>query len=301
MTISCTTHTPGEDSGQAESPATRWFLRGVGEDGTWDPRCTWAANDTTTCLDFDAGVTSDYEFLALDISETSPYGLGLHSVIHGGTSCDRSDLLGSTVLSLAKRFSPGKVSFILMDLADGSAFAGFEALPHVKAVESCDPDNSGTFTDLSALIREEMGSRQELFRTHGVRDIHEYREKSRDNSGMEQLPYLVIAADGAGGETSRIDREALFEMVATAGCALGVHLILTTQSRSSIPDVIDRKLSLSISMTDGMWIARTPEGPESSEFLAYNMHAPVALLAGEEVSVKDFLIDRISRVGKNCS
>lgn len=297
MTASRTTHTPDEDSGQAESPATRWFLRGIGEDGTWDPRRTWDANDMTTSLDFDAGVTSDYEFLTLDISETSPYGLGPHSVIHGGNSRDRSDLLGSAVLSLAKRFGPSKVSFILMDLAGGSAFTGFEVLPHVKAAESCDPDNSVTFTDLSTFIREEMGSRQELFQAHGVRDIHEYREKSRDNSGMEQIPYLVIAADGAGGATSHDVREALFEMVA-AGRALGVHLILTAQSRSSIPDDIDRNLSLSISMTDGMWSARTSEGSETSKFHGYDMHT---LLAGEGVTVKDFLIDRISRVGKNHS
>ena len=86
-----------------------------------------------------------------------------------------------------------------------------------------------------------------------------------------------------------------------AGRALGVHLILTAQSRSSIPDDIDRNLSLSISMTDGMWSARTSEGSETSKFHGYDTSSPAALSAGEDVTVKDFLIDRISRVGKNCS
>ena len=161
---------------------------------------------------------------------TESIGLGdehPHVLIVGTTGCGKSELLRTLVASLACRFPPERLEFLLVDFKGGAGLSPLTGLPH----------RSTLLTDLTPedvrraleFLRAELRRRERILSQHRVPD---FRYLLSGTPVDEPLPFreLVVVVDevkmlvdaftSAGEELAK---------VATVGRSLGIHLVLATQ------------------------------------------------------------------------
>ena len=150
-----------------------------------------------------------------------------HLLVAGTTGSGKSVVLNSIIVSLAKKYSPDYVKFLLVDTRKVE-LTQFDGLPHMLTHEvlSNPQDALGA---LDYLI-EEMERRYGLFRASKVGNIAEYNAQS-----STKLPYLVFAVDELADIMFRHKKEFESRLLRLAQkCrASGIHIVLATQR----PDV----------------------------------------------------------------
>ncbi|CAN5326827.1 hypothetical protein BH11ACT2_BH11ACT2_11720 [soil metagenome] len=164
---------------------------------------------------------------------------GPHAIIGGTTGSGKSELLIAWVLSLAHRYPPTDVTFLLVDFKGGSSFAPLEQLPHCVGVIS-DLDAHSAIRALESL-RAELRWRERMLADAGVRSIDEL---------PGTLPRLVIVVDEFAAMVADFpELHALFADLAARGRSLGLHLVLCTQRPSGVVrDAVFANAGLRISL-----------------------------------------------------
>ncbi|SDO16406.1 DNA segregation ATPase FtsK/SpoIIIE, S-DNA-T family [Klenkia soli] len=151
---------------------------------------------------------------------------GPHALVAGTTGAGKSELLRTTVLSIAAAHPPDLCSFLLVDYKGGAAFAEAAQLPHTVGVLT-DLDGASTARALRSLGAE-LTRRERLLADHGARDL-------TDLDPGVLLPRLVIVVD----EFATLGDELPgfvpgLVAIAQRGRSLGVHLVLATQRPSGV-------------------------------------------------------------------
>ena len=144
---------------------------------------------------------------------------GPHAIVGGTTGSGKSELLATWVASMALRYPPEDVTFLLVDFKGGSAFAPLQSLPHVVGVLT--DLNEVAATRALASLSAEVRYRERTLSELGCRDIGETRGA---------FPRLVIVVDEFAAMLDGFSElSALFVDIAARGRSLGMHLILCTQ------------------------------------------------------------------------
>ena len=185
----------------------------------------WANEDTQYSLAAPIGINEAGKIISLDLHEK---GHGPHGLIAGATRSGKSELLQTYILSMAMKYHPYEVGFLLIDFKGGGLSNQFSRLPHLL----------GSITNIStdeinrslSSIKAELVKRQHLFADAGVNTIEKYHEKYKAHLAETPLPHLIIIVDEFA-ELKAEQPEFMKELVSTAriGGSLGVHLILATQ------------------------------------------------------------------------
>lgn len=195
-----------------------------------DLRSRWSESEVWKSMAAPIGVVGSGEVLSLDIHET---GHGPHGLVAGTTGSGKSELLQTFILSLATRFNPHEVAFVIIDFKGGGMANQFKKLPHLcGAITNID----GKQIDRSLMsIRAELLKRQELFAEFGVNRIDDYIKLQREGKAKVYLPHLILIVDEFA-ELKSDQPEFMKELISTAriGRSLGVHLILATQKPSGV-------------------------------------------------------------------
>lgn len=146
---------------------------------------------------------------------------GPHALIAGTTGSGKSELLRTLVTTLAQRYSPNEVQFLLIDFKGGATFQPFEVLPHtLEVLTDLEPE---LVTRTVSGLRAELRRREQVLRAARLSDISQLSE-------AERIARLVIVVDEfATLMTELPEAHAAFADVAARGRALGVHLVLATQ------------------------------------------------------------------------
>lgn len=169
---------------------------------------------------------------------------GPHAVVGGTTGSGKSELLVTWVTSLATRYSPAQVTFLLVDFKGGVAFRPLCALPHcVGLITDLDADEAArTLASLSAELRY----RERILGAAQAADVTDPRVVR----GQDPLPRLVIVVDEFATMLNAFPQlHALFVDVAARGRSLGVHLILCTQRPAGVVrDALLANCSLRVSL-----------------------------------------------------
>lgn len=189
-------------------------------DGSLDAwlRTGWNSQDDS--LGVPIGALAD-DCLILDVEKDGPHGL-----VAGTTGAGKSELLQTLVGALAATHSPSRVTFLLVDYKGGMAFSDCRDLPHtVGYVTDLSPSlTTRALTSLNAEIKR----REQILGSSGMKDLRSLRRKDASCP-----PSLLIVVDEYATLLKEFPEfvDGIVD-VAQRGRALGVHLILGTQSPS---------------------------------------------------------------------
>lgn len=192
----------------------------------------WSANSTLEEIKIPIGISECNEVVYLDFHEK---GMGPHGLIAGMTGSGKSEVLQTIILSLAMKYHPNEVGFVLIDYKGGGMASLFEGLPHILGSIS---NLSGSLTKRAMIsIKSENERRQQKFIEAGVNNISEYLRLFNEKCVKEPLPHIFIVIDEFA-ELKREEPDFLKELISVArvGRSLGIHLILATQKPSGTVD-----------------------------------------------------------------
>jgi DNA segregation ATPase FtsK/SpoIIIE, S-DNA-T family len=166
-----------------------------------------------------------------------------HLLIAGQTGSGKSVMINTLLTSLLYRNSPSEMKLILVDPKQVE-MAAYQDIPHLLTPVITEPDK--TISALKWAVNE-MERRYKLLAEHRVKDIKTYNQKIQSNGtkitvededGIPQehengaMPYIVIVIDELADlmMVASRDVEALIVRLAAKARAVGIHLVLATQS-----------------------------------------------------------------------
>ncbi|MCL4264231.1 MAG: hypothetical protein KJ069_13495 [Anaerolineae bacterium] len=208
--------------------------------------------DPLQVMSFPIGINVDARPQTVILREGPQGGNGHHALLAGATGKGKSVTLLSIVLSLAATNSPSHLNFVLADFKGGaSELARLRQLPHVV----------GFVTDLDEAYVErfrqslegEIERRKRIFEStpqllgRQIQNIYEYNKASPENL----LPHLVVVIDefARASQISPEFKTTVEKNIARQGRALGIHLILSSQTAVDFMSVrpnIDVRMSMQL-------------------------------------------------------
>jgi len=166
-----------------------------------------------------------------------------HLLIAGQTGAGKSVMINTLLMSLLYHNSPSEMKLILVD-PKHVEMAYYEDIPHLLTPVINEPEK--TISALKWSVSE-MQRRYSLLAEHKVKDIKAYNQKIQaartkitvaDEYGIPQehengaMPYIVIVIDELAElmMMAARDVESLIVRLAQKARAVGIHLVLATQS-----------------------------------------------------------------------
>ena len=204
---------------------TFFEMQGICTAEEWDIGRHWAGTDVTKTLCAPIGMGEGEQTVELDLHEKSH---GPHGLIAGTTGSGKSEVMLSYILSLALRYHPYEIGFVIIDFKGGGLANQLADLPHLLGAIT---NIEGAAIDRSlSSFKAELLKRQRLFAEAGVNSIDKYIQKYKSGQTGTPLPHLVIIVDEFA-ELKAEQPEFMKELISAAriGRSLGIHLILATQ------------------------------------------------------------------------
>lgn len=187
-----------------------------------------------------------------------------HLLIAGQTGSGKSVMINTLLTSLLYHNSPSEMRLILVD-PKRVEMAQYQDIPHLLTPIITEPDK--TISALKWAVNE-MERRYHLLSESKVKDIKSYNQKMQqagtkitvnDEYGIPQehengaMPYIVIVVDELADlmMAAARDVEALIVRLAQKARAVGIHLVLATQSPRAdiITGLIKANISARIAFT----------------------------------------------------
>lgn len=193
---------------------------------------TWRKSIVYKTMAAPLGVNANNEIVYLDLNEKKH---GPHGLVAGTTGSGKSEILQTYILSMALKYHPYEVGFVIIDFKGGGMVNQFANLPHlIGAITNID----GREIERSLLsIRAELKKRQAIFAEYKVNHIDSYIKLFKNGKAERPLPHLILIVDEFA-ELKNDQPEFMKELISAAriGRSLGVHLILATQKPSGVVD-----------------------------------------------------------------
>ena len=170
-----------------------------------------------------------------------------HALISGTIGSGKSTLLHTIIMSILLRYSPEDVQIYLLDFKRGVEFKVYaESKLRNFRVISLDTEPEFGLAVLRYL-QEEQAERAQEFHDKNCENIEKYNElvKTGPNNSNRKIPRIVLIIDefhemfiGKGSEDSIAQEcERLLEQIVRQGRALGIHVILASQT---LPDNLEK-------------------------------------------------------------
>lgn len=157
-----------------------------------------------------------------------------HALFGGATRTGKTTLLNNIILNACETFTPDKLQFDLFDFKEGVSFHVYQGLEHINTLH-IDNDKEEEVLEAFKGYTREIKRRIQLFREteHLVTTLPKYNELAE-----KPLPRLVIVIDEAQSlfenRNTKIAARKMLQTVSRKGAALGLHLILCTQSYQNV-------------------------------------------------------------------
>ena len=202
--------------------------------------------------------------------ETTLFKVGNDAVVHhaligGATGTGKTVLLHNIILNAAELYSPEDLQMILMDFKEGTEFACYEGLPHMRVLSVASELHFG-HNVFEWLVAERM-RRAALFKKAGATNLGDYLSKS----GIKMPRILVIMDEFQrilGDPNIGSQVSLLLDDIVRTGRSFGINLILSTQSLANV------QLESSTLTSVGLRICMRLSEQEATRFLNYDNTLP---------------------------
>jgi hypothetical protein len=190
-----------------------------------------------------------------------------HALVGGATGTGKTILLHNIILNAAELYSPEDLQMILMDFKEGTEFACYEGLPHMRVLSIASELHFG-HSVFEWLVAERM-RRATLFKKAGVANLADYMKKSG-----QKLPRILVLMDEfqrllsdphIGSQVST-----LLDDIVRTGRSFGINLILSTQSLANVQMEASTLTSL------GLRICLRLSEQETNKFLNHDNSLPAS-------------------------
>ena len=184
----------------------------------------YESSDVTKSMGAPIGIIEGDKLQVLDLLDRE----NAHGLVAGTTGSGKSEVMLSYLLSLALRFAPTEVSFMIIDFKGGGMANQLERLPHLAGVITNIDEGEINRSLLS--IEAELLRRQRLFAAAEVNKIDNYIRAFKSGQVTDPLPHLIIVVDEFA-ELNVAHPELMAKLISIGqiGRSLGVHLILAIQ------------------------------------------------------------------------
>ena len=216
------------------------YLRKVERIGDLDIAGNWQRSmlpENQDWLRSSIGFISSKEIRSLYFSAKAG-GDGVHGLAAGTTGSGKSELIQTLITSMAIKYDPRIVNFVLIDYKGGPTVEPFKQLPH--AVDIATNLDGNAVERIFTAINAEMNRRSAILAKAGVADLVEYRKKviptlKPDSPLPRTFPHLFIIVDEfAEMITNNPDYKLKFDSITRLGRSFGVSLILATQKPAGV-------------------------------------------------------------------
>lgn len=246
--------------GKGNLPTNLSFLQGVGAKRPQqiESVAQWPAAQPEKSMAVPIGVRENGDPFYFDIHEKHH---GPHGLVAGMTGSGKSEMVQSWILSMALKFPPEAVSFVLIDFKGTGLILPFRSLPHLAGTIS---DLDTNITRNLIALENELTRRKALLDDAGVSNISGYLKLYRAGKVKTPLSYLFIVIDEfAEFKVQFPDFMQVINRVFAIGRTLGVHMLLLTQKPSG---VVDEKMSAN---TRFRWCLKVASSADSKEMLGH--------------------------------
>jgi len=260
-----------EKKSTGDIPTSITFLEGYGVDRVeelpiWD---NWNNTNPGKSMAVPLGVKAGGDPFMFNMMYGSDFLRyhGSHGLLAGTNGSGKSEMLQSWILSMAVKFPPSEVSFVIIDYKGTGLLRPFENLPHL----------AGKFSNIDGNVRrniisinEEMKRRQVLFDQVGIHpEIKEYFEKGYHKT-IQPLPVIVLVIDEFAEITKNLpDLVPVLESIFTVGRSLGIWAIVSTQRPSGVVT------SHMYANSKFRWCCRVASSGDSKEMLRHTDAAKI--------------------------
>ena len=186
-----------EKKSAADMPTCVTFLEGYGAKKVDELPImeNWGNSSISKSMAVPLGVKANGEQFMFNVQWGSDYTRyhGPFGLVAGSPGSGKSEMIQSWILSLASKFSPEDLSFIIVDYKGTGMLMPFKNLPHL----------AGTISNLDGNVRrniialdKEMKRRQAIFDEVGIipQDIKEYHKRGYHKT-HKRLPIIIIVID----------------------------------------------------------------------------------------------------------
>ena len=249
-----------EVSANSMLPSAITFLEGYHTKipAEFDLQNNWGKNLAYKSMAVPIGVKANGEAFYFDIHEKKH---GPHGLVAGMTGSGKSEMVQSWILSMALKFSPDDVSFVLIDFKGTGLILPFMKMPHL----------AGTISDLDTNIKRnlialenELSRRKALLDSVGVNNITAYLKLHKEGKAAEPLSFLFIVIDEfAEFKVQFPDFMTVVNRILAIGRTLGVFAILLTQKPAG---VVDDKMNAN---TRFRWCLKVASSADSKEMIKH--------------------------------
>ena len=225
------------------------------------PDRTWGTVAPEDSMAVPIGLDENGEQVMFDIHEKAH---GVHGLIVGGTGSGKTSVIQSWIASMACKYSPEDVNFVLVDFKGTSLVEPFWKLPHLSCFTSNqDPDVGRKLL----AVKSELMRRQELMSRYGCLDLISYRKLREKRPDMPSVPFLILVVDEfANFRTEHPEFIEPLDQLFQQGRSLGFFVILMAQNPSG---KITAQMDANISFR---WCLRVKDESQSREVI----HTPDA-------------------------
>ncbi len=215
----------------AQRPVTVTFLEGYGvqRPSQFSVADLWESGRPERSMAVHIGARAGGVPILYYIHDKQNGPLGL---VAGTTGSGKSEMVQTWILSMALRFPPQEVSFVLIDFKGTGLILPFKSLPHL----------AGTISDLDTHIgrnlialEKELERRKGLFDQYHVQNIRDYYKLYREGKAEEAISYLFVIIDEfAEFKIQFPEFMDVVNRIFATGRTLGVSILLLTQKPSGV-------------------------------------------------------------------
>ena len=192
---------------------------------------SWKTATPERSMSVPIGKDCNGEDFYFDIHEKA---MGPHGIVAGMTGSGKSEAVQTFMLSLACKFPPEAVSFVIVDFKGTGLILPFKNMPHLAGTISDIDTNISR--NLIALMTE-LERRKALLDKYKVSNISSYLKLYREGKAEESLSYLFIIIDEFAEFKKKFpDFMKAVSSIFRIGRTLGVHIILLTQKPANVVD-----------------------------------------------------------------